>query len=102
MRPTILFSVLLSLAIAGGCGKGDFSKRTSEGKSSVFRYPIPNNPTTLDPGSVEDGDTIDLLQQVFEGLVAYGEDNEIRGILAEDWSISEDGKTYTFKIKEGV
>ena len=51
---------------------------------------------------MEDGTTIDLLQQVFEGLVAWGEDNKIHGNLAEKWDISPDGKTYTFHLKSGV
>lgn len=102
MRLSLISSLLLSLLIVGGCGKGNFSERASAGKESVFRYPINDNPTHLDPGVVEDGDTIDLLQQVFEGLVAYGEDNKIQGILAKDWTVSEDGRIYTFNIKEGV
>lgn len=95
--------ILLAAALlAGGCGKGDYSKTAGKRKEGVFRYPINGTPTTLDPGAVEDGDTIDLLQQVFEGLVAYAEDNTIKGILAESWTISPDGKVYTFKIKQGV
>ena len=74
----------------------------SAGVGAVLRYPLTTEPTTLDPGKVEDGTTIDLLQQVFEGLVAWGEDNKIHGNLAEKWDISPDGKTYTFHIKSGV
>ncbi len=69
---------------------------------NVLRYPLSAEPSTLDPGKVEDGTTIDLLQQVFEGLVAWGEDNKIHGNLAEKWDVSADGKTYTFHLKSGV
>lgn len=102
MRLSLLLGALAALVVVGGCGKGNFSEEANVGKENVFRYPIPNKPTTLDPGAVEDGHTIDLIQQVFEGLVAYGPDNKIQGILAEKWDISEDGKTYTFHIKHGV
>src|SRR5690349_3950194 len=97
----LLLSVSL-LAFGAGCGKGNFSETHKEGTADVFRYPIVTNPTTLDPGMVQDGDTIDLLQQVYEGLVGFGEDNQVHPILAEKWDIQDGGKTYVFHIKHGV
>lgn len=98
----MFLSVALVALLAAGCGKGNFSERTQVGKENVFRYPIVTNPTSLDPGKVEDGDTIDLLQQVYEGLVTWSEDNQPVGLLAESWEIQEDGTKYVFKIKQGV
>lgn len=37
----------------------------------------------------------------YDTLVKY-EDGEYKGSLAESWVMSEDGKTYTFKLREGV
>ncbi|EEY35075.1 nickel ABC transporter substrate-binding protein [Pseudoleptotrichia goodfellowii] len=39
---------------------------------------------------------------VYDGLVSYGENGEIKPMLAESWTISEDGKTYTFKLRPNV
>lgn len=39
---------------------------------------------------------------VYDGLVVYGENGEIQPMLAESWEISEDGKTYTFQLRQGV
>lgn len=39
---------------------------------------------------------------VYDGLVGYGENGVIEPKLAESWEISPDGKTYTFKLREGV
>ncbi|MBS4749691.1 nickel ABC transporter substrate-binding protein [Carnobacteriaceae bacterium zg-ZUI78] len=36
---------------------------------------------------------------VYEGLVRYGDNGVIEPVLAESWKISEDGKTYTFKLR---
>ena len=69
---------------------------------NVLRYALTTEPTDLDPGKVQDGTTIDLLQQIFEGLVQWNEKNEIVPNLAEKWELSPDGKTYTFTIKQGV
>ena len=70
--------------------------------ANTFRYPLTDDPTTLDPGKVEDGTTIDLLQQVYEGLVKWDENNQIVPNLAEKWDVSKDGITYTFHLKHDV
>ena len=71
-------------------------------KANVYRYPLTTDPTTLDPGKLEDGTTIDLLQQVYEGLVKWDPKNQLVPNIAEKWDISADGKTYTFHLKHGV
>ena len=38
----------------------------------------------------------------YDTLFEYNTDGEVVGVLAEDWAMSEDGKTYTFQIKQGV
>lgn len=92
---------LIAVAFAAGCSSGGFSKKTSEGKSNVFRYPIPEL-TKLDPAMVQDGDTIDVLQNVFEGLVTWDTDSKVAPNLAESWTISPDGRVYTFKLRKDV
>ena len=41
-----------------------------------------------------------IINQVCEGLVSFNQESlVIEPCLAESWTISEDGKTYTFKIR---
>ena len=60
-------------------------------------------PPHLDPTSAAAG-AIDqvLYSNVFEGLMRFASDGSVINGLAEDWDISEDGKTYTFKLHRGV
>ncbi|NRB04042.1 MAG: ABC transporter substrate-binding protein [Rhodobacteraceae bacterium] len=60
-------------------------------------------PPHLDPTSAAAG-AIDqvLYSNVFEGLTRFGSDGSVNAGLAESWDISEDGKTYTFKLRSGV
>lgn len=98
-------AVIAAGCLVWGCsggGKGGFSSRRSEGSAKAFRYSLVTSPTTLDPHKVEDGDTIDVLQQVFEGLVRWNEKSEVEGAVAESWELKDEGKSYVFKIRPGV
>lgn len=98
-------ALLAAALCAVGCQKGGFSSRQTGGSGTagnILRYPIQTNPTSLDPGMTQDGDTLDVIQQVYEGLVGWGPDNQPHGILAESWDVSPDGKVYTFHLKKGV
>jgi peptide/nickel transport system substrate-binding protein len=43
-----------------------------------------------------------LVDNIYQGLVTRTEDNEIIPALATDYTVSEDGLTYTFTLNEGV
>ena len=43
---------------------------------------------------------MDLLGNIYEPLVRYGEDNKVEGVLAESWTVSGDGLVYTFKLRD--
>lgn len=60
-------------------------------------------PPHLDPTSAAAGaiDSV-LYSNVFEGLTRFMSDGSVVPGLAESWEISEDGLTYTFKLREGV
>lgn len=69
-----------------------------------------DEPTTLDPAQVEPGEGGEtIILQVYDRLLDIGPDSpELKPSLAtevptvENGLISEDGLTYTFKIREGV
>ncbi len=61
-----------------------------------------SSPTTFDPALLQDEETMEMLQQVFEGLVQWTPDNKIAPALAQSWAVSKDGRTYTFKIRPNV
>jgi len=60
-------------------------------------------PPHLDPTASAAGAIDEILYaNVFEGLTRIGPNGEVLPGLAESWDISEDGKVYTFKLREGV
>ncbi len=60
-------------------------------------------PTGLDPALVTDSDSANINYNVYESLLRSKPDStDYEPCLAQSWTISEDGKTYTFKLREGV
>lgn len=58
---------------------------------------------TLDPGRCMDGYSNEVISCIFEGLVRYKKGTQIiEPCLAKKWTMSEDGKKWTFFLKKGV
>ena len=87
---------------APGTAGGNGTLGTTQTTANTLHYALTAEATTLDPATVQDGTTIDLLQCIFEGLVKWDEQNRIVPGMAEKWEIGPDGKTYTFHIRHGV
>jgi peptide/nickel transport system substrate-binding protein len=64
---------------------------------------MPLEPPHLDPtaGAAAAIDEV-VYANLFEGLTRIDENGAVQKGLAEDWTISEDGLTYTFKLRAGV
>lgn len=60
------------------------------------------DPVNLNPMLVGDGYSTRLVNNIYDSLVKYDKDLKLVGNLAESWKVSEDGLTYTFKLKAGV
>ncbi len=57
---------------------------------------------STNPGVNRDDNTDGVVLHLVEGLVAYREDASIAPLLARAVEMSEDGLTYTFRLREGV
>lgn len=73
-----------------------------EQETSVVRLNIGSEPDNLDPWLSAASDTEAIFHNVFEGLVLFDETGAIVPGLAESWTISEDGMTYTFSLRKDV
>jgi len=57
---------------------------------------------STEPGVNRDANSDTVALHVVEGLVAFGEQGDVKPQLAESVEVSEDGKTYTFKLRPNV
>lgn len=89
-------AVLVALVIAissllTGCG--------DDGTGRGFRFPLDREPRQLDPQVSTDTASVTLVSVLFEGLTRLDTNGKpIPG--AAEWTVSEDGLTYTFTLKE--
>lgn len=65
-------------------------------------YRLDTNPSTLDPALIVDVTGGLISAKLFNGLVRLGEDLSVQPDIAKDWSISRDGLTYTFRLRQGI
>jgi len=56
----------------------------------------------LDPHPSTSTITYQVLSLVYQGLVDFDRDLKIKPVLAESWTTSADGKTWTFKLRRNV
>lgn len=61
-----------------------------------------SEPQTLDPHTGEGVPSSHVLRELVEGLVTKAPDGAIVPGQAESWTISEDGRVYTFTLREGL
>lgn len=69
---------------------------------TVLRARIASDALSMDPGTIRDEVTDGVVLHIVEGLVAFREDVTIGPMLANDWAISDQGKTYTFHLRKGI
>jgi peptide/nickel transport system substrate-binding protein len=70
--------------------------------SDTIRVALNGDLRSTDPGTKRDDNTDAVILHVVEGLVAYREDASVGPMLADSVAVSDDGKTYTFKLRDGV
>lgn len=74
----------------------------SGGDNKAIAYSLSASPVTLDPQFATDSNAHLIINNTFEGLVRLSADGEIIPGIAESWSVSPDGLTYTFNLKNGT
>jgi peptide/nickel transport system substrate-binding protein len=98
----LVMVLLIASLLLASCGGG---KSVADIKNpDTFIVASIGGPETLDPAAAYDSASGEVLQMVYEPLIYYdGESTtEYVNVLADDWEVSADGKTYRFHIREGV
>ncbi len=63
---------------------------------------IGGQPETLDPYNTNTTLTTAVTKSFYQGLFEFDKDLKVRPVLAESYTVSDDGLVYIFKLREGV
>jgi oligopeptide transport system substrate-binding protein len=85
---------------AAACG--DVSFRSTAGGEAVLRFNVGSEPPTLDWTLATDSVSFEILNNVMEGLTQYDDDLRPIPAVARDWTVSEDGRVITFRLRDDV
>lgn len=112
-QKTRRFIAAVSLVAVGAvglaaCGKSSAPQQSSQSKNLVLAYS--DGGTTVDPAMASDLTSDTLTLATYDTLVQFGVKEEngkqvadtvnIKAAIAESWKTSDDGLTYTFKIRQ--
>ncbi len=100
----VLISALMVVLAACGFGGKDKEedKGGEKGKDSKqdLNLVIPSEPPSLNPQKATDSTSGAILRSAFEGLTRIDKDGKVQPAVAEKIDVSEDQKTYTFKLRD--
>jgi peptide/nickel transport system substrate-binding protein len=86
-------------AVAAGCAP----RRGDGARPDTLVFARGSDAQKLDPADVDDGDSVNVLAQVCEGLVRFRNGTlEIEPCLAEHYEVTPDGLAYVFRLRRGV
>ena len=91
---------MVATTLTGCGGSGDI---TAESGKKNLTAAVGGDFALPDPAIVDDSITANVLAQCYDGLYKLDKDGNVVANLAEDLpTISEDGLTYTIKLKDGL
>ena len=96
---TLAFAVLLGLSGICHAAAAETDRNITVTESWTFDagfYPVLSPSTSINYGIAY------WARNFYQTLVAYDEDGQIVGELAESWTVSDDGLVYTFALRDGV
>lgn len=102
-RNAVRVLAVLGLVIAGCGGSGDSNGGDQPKRGGHITIARIEDSQSFDKTNVFQNESIWLAQQIMESLYTVGQDGKtLKPWLATSYTKSADGKTYTFKLRQGV
>ncbi|CCE96803.1 putative periplasmic solute-binding protein, ABC transporter [Sinorhizobium fredii HH103] len=96
-----LLTASAALALAMGAAQPAFAETPKDTLVEGFAF---DDIITMDPGEAFELSTAEVTSNTYSLLVRLdlNDTSKVVGDLAESWTVSDDGLTYTFKLKQGM
>jgi len=95
LRTLLLLGLALTLASCGG-------PSDDVAQVPTLHRGLSSDPESLDPQKARSVQAADVLRDIGEGLMGYSSSGALIGGAAESWTMSDDGLTYTFQIRDAA
>lgn len=103
-RPLALLLLLVLSVILAACTSSNSGEdNVEDNRKKILTFGHSGVASSLDPAHMKEGDSFHVIANIYETLVNIGEQEPtvVPG-LAETWESTDDGLTYTFKLRKGV
>ncbi|MBD3635770.1 MAG: ABC transporter substrate-binding protein [Crocinitomicaceae bacterium] len=95
--------VLVMLSCGGSSEEDNNQNQENSIYGGVFTMPVGSYFKCVRPIEIQKLETAQVYDQILEGLVKYNPQTlEVEPALASDWKVSEDGRSYTFTLRDDV
>ncbi|WP_165452480.1 ABC transporter substrate-binding protein [Paenibacillus thalictri] len=107
MKVMGLMLIVLSMLVSACSSKPEPKPEAKKGTAAAveakdFTVLVSGDPVGLDPQNTTDTISSLINYQIYDRLVTFNEKMEIVPQLAKSWTVSEDGKTWTFELNSGI
>jgi peptide/nickel transport system substrate-binding protein len=101
---TLLHRTFARLVIAGALAIGATSTHAAPPKDTFLIAGDLSSMITLDPAAIAESITAYTMRSVCDALIELDDDDASKLVpgIAESWTVSPDGSTFTFKIRQGI
>lgn len=98
MRKALSLVLVLTLLVTIFAGLARIPK--TEAVAQEVTYNLSTEPAAIDPAITTGIPEANIELQVFDGLTRIDSNNKPQPAIAKSWTISKDGRTYTFKLRD--
>lgn len=98
-RKSLLITLCASITILSSCSNNESKSKQDK---TIISVDIGADPATLDPQKAEDTQSQRISNDLFEGLLSPDQSNKITASLSDKWETSDDGKVYTFHLRDNI
>lgn len=89
---------LMAVSVLNGVARG----QDGDMKNNIFTYVFWGGPESYDPYQSDGMESMPVAKNIYAPLVSTFLDGKPQGMIAENWTVSKDGRTWRFKIKKGL
>jgi oligopeptide transport system substrate-binding protein len=91
---------VIAMLFLPGCNPDSEGVSSRDAAPVIVRRGNGGEPDSLDPARAEGVQAFNVITDLYEGLIALDARGNIIAGVAESWSVSDDGHTYTFHLRD--